>query len=453
VSNSTPSAGAGHATRREFIKTSSLVVAGGALAGSLGIARTAHAGADETIKVALIGCGGRGSGAIADCLDAKPNVKLIAMADLFEDRLAGSLRELQRREQYKDRVDVPKDRQFVGFDAYQKALEAGADLVILATPPGFRPIHFEAAVKAGKHIFMEKPVATDAAGVRRVLAAAEESKQKGLGVGVGLQRRHQKGYLETMKRLKDGAIGDIIAMRVYWNGTTPWTKHRADLERDYGRPLTEIEYQCRNWYYFTWICGDHIVEQHIHNLDVGNWLKDAYPVEANGMGGCEVRKGKDTGETFDHHYVEFTYGDGSKMYSQCRHIQGCFNSVSEHAHGTKGKVDMSDRGWVIEPKDGERTARSPRGDRNPYKQEHIDLLESIASGMPYNEAEYGAKSTMTAILGRMSTYCGEKLTWDQAINSNVTIMPKEFSFEATPPVLPNKEGQYARAIPGITKVV
>jgi predicted dehydrogenase len=289
--------------------------------------------------------------------------------------------------------------------------------------------------------------------VRKVLAAAEESKQKGLGVGVGLQRRHQKGYLETMKRLKDGAIGDILAMRVYWNGTTPWTNHRANLERQYGRPLTEMEYQCRNWYYFTWICGDHIVEQHIHNLDVGNWLKDAYPVEANGMGGCQVRNGKDTGETFDHHFVEFTYADGSKMFSQCRHIQGCFNSVSEHAHGTKGKVDMSDRGWVIEPKEGERISRKPQGDRNPYKQEHIDLLESIASGMPYNEAEQGAKSTMTAILGRMATYCGEKLTWDDALNSSITIMPKDYSFDATPPVLPDKEGNYARAIPGVTKVV
>ncbi|MEX2140929.1 MAG: Gfo/Idh/MocA family oxidoreductase [Pirellulales bacterium] len=453
MNNTTPSAGAGHATRREFIRTSSLVVAGGALAGSLGIARTAHAGADETIKVALIGCGSRGSGAISDCLDAKPNVKLVAMADLFDDRLTGSLRELQRREQYKDRVDVPKDRQFVGFDAYQKALEAGADLVILATPPGFRPIHFEAAVKAGKHVFMEKPVATDAAGVRKVLAAAEESKQKGLGVGVGLQRRHQKGYLETMKRLKDGAIGDIIAMRVYWNGTTPWTEARAKWEERYGRPLTEMEYQCRNWYYFTWICGDHIAEQHIHNLDVGNWLKDAYPVKANGMGGCEVRDAKDTGETFDHHYVEFEYADGSRMYSQCRHIPNCFNSVSEHAHGSNGYCDISR--YVIEPKSGGERWRygRARGDANPYKQEHIDLLDSIAAGKPINEAEYGAKSSMTAILGRMCTYSGQELTWDQALNSNVTIMPTDFAFDATPPVLPDKEGKYARAIPGITKVV
>ncbi len=451
MSKSSPGADANHATRREFIKSSSLVVAGGALAGSLGIARTAHAGADETIKVALIGCGGRGSGAIADCMDAKPNVKLVVMADLLEDRLKGALGQLQRREQSKGRVDVPQDRQFVGFDAYQKALATDVDLVILATPPGFRPIHFEAAVNAGKHIFMEKPVATDAAGVRKVLAAAEESKKKGLAVGVGLQRRHQKGYIETIKRLQDGALGDLLALRVYWNGTTPWKHGRAQLEQQHGRPLTEMEYQLRNWYYFTWICGDHIVEQHSHTLDVGNWLKDAYPVKANGMGGCQVRNEKDTGETFDHHYVEFEYADGSRMYSQCRHIPGCFNSVSEHVHGSNGYCNIG--GYDIQVKGGERWRHRGRGDVNPYKQEHVDLLDSIAAGKPYNEAERGAKSTMTAIFGRMCTYSGKELTWDEALNSNVSIMPKEYAFDATPPVLPDKDGNYARAVPGVTKVV
>jgi predicted dehydrogenase len=384
-------------------------------------------------------------------LDAKPNVKLVAMADLFPDRLKGSYERLAQQERYKGRIEVPDDHKFVGFDAYQKALQTGCDLVILATPPGFRPDHFEAAVKAGKHVFMEKPVATDPAGVRKVLAAAEESKKKGLGVGVGLQRRHQKGYIETIKRLKDGAIGDIIALRVYWNGTTPWTNHRNKLEEQYGRPLTEMEYQCRNWYYFTWICGDHICEQHIHNLDVGNWLKDAYPVKANGMGGCQVRNGKDTGETFDHHAVEFEYADGSKMYSQCRHIDGTWSSVSEHAHGSNGYCNIG--GYDIQPKSGERFRHRGRGDTNPYKQEHVDLLESIAAGKPFNEAEQGAKSSMTAILGRMCTYSGQELTWDQALNSGISIMPKEYAFDATPPVLPDKDGNYRRAMPGITKVV
>ena len=377
---------AGQSSRRDFLKTSSVVVAGGALAGSLGIAKSAHAAGSDTVKVALIGCGGRGSGAAGDCLSTKESVQIVAMADLFEDRLNSAFRELKAR--FNDRIDVTDERKFAGFDAYQKAIDAGCDMVILATPPGFRPIHFEAAVKAGKHVFMEKPVATDAPGVRQVLAAAEESKKKNLAVGVGLQRRHQKGYIETIKRLQDGIIGDIPAARVYWNGTTPWVRTRAKLNDEYKHTLSELEYQCRNWYYFTWICGDHIVEQHIHNMDVINWLKNGHPVKANGMGGCEVRKGKDYGETFDHHFVEFEYADGSKMFSQCRHIEGCWNSVSEHVHGSTGTCDIG--GYRIRSNGNEVWRHNGRGDGNPYRQEHVDLLESIAAGKPINEAESGA---------------------------------------------------------------
>jgi myo-inositol 2-dehydrogenase/D-chiro-inositol 1-dehydrogenase len=250
-------------SRRDFLKGSTAAVVGGALAGSLSIARSAHAAGDDEIKIALIGCGGRGTGAANQALSTAGKVKLIAMADVYQDRLDGSYKTLAKQENLKDKIDVPQERKFVGFDAYQKALDAGPDLVILATPPGFRPIHFEAAVKANKHIFMEKPVATDAPGVRRVLKAAEESVQKRLAVGVGLQRRHEAKYLETIKRLQDGAIGDIIATRVYWNGSTPWVRSREPGQ-------SEMDYQMRNWYYFTWICGDHIVEQHIHNMDVIN---------------------------------------------------------------------------------------------------------------------------------------------------------------------------------------
>ncbi|HKI71326.1 MAG TPA: Gfo/Idh/MocA family oxidoreductase, partial [Verrucomicrobiae bacterium] len=295
-------------TRRDFLKKTSTAVAGGALLGSLSVERGAHAAGSDTLRIALIGCGGRGSGAANQALNAGGNgVKLIAMADAFQDQLDQSLKNLKR--EHPDLVEVPDDHKFVGLDAYKQAI-ALADLVILATPPGFRPIHFEEAVKQGKHVFMEKPVATDAPGVRRVLAAAEEAKKKNLKVGVGLQRRHQPNYLDTVKRLHDGAIGDIVAMRVYWNGTTPWVKPRAELEKKYGRKLTEMEYQMRNWYYFVWICGDHIVEQHIHNLDVANWVKNGYPVRAWGMGGVETRKGPDYGEIFDHHAVEFEYADG-----------------------------------------------------------------------------------------------------------------------------------------------
>jgi predicted dehydrogenase len=430
-------------SRRGFLKGSTAAVVGGALAGSLSIARSAHAAGDDEIKIALIGCGGRGTGAANQALSTQGKVKLIAMADVYPDRLEGSYKTLVKQENLKDKIDVPQDRKFVGFDAYQKALDAGPDLVILATPPGFRPIHFEAAVKANKHIFMEKPVATDAPGVRRVLKAAEESVQKRLAVGVGLQRRHEAKYLETIKRLQDGAIGDIIATRVYWNGSTPWVKSREPGQ-------SEMDYQMRNWYYFTWICGDHIVEQHIHNMDVINWLKGGYPVKANGMGGCQVRKGKDYGETFDHHCVEFEYADGSRMFSQCRHIPGCWNSVSEYAHGTKGTATISDATIKVK---NDSPWRFSGAKPDPYQVEHDDLFASIRAGNPINEAETGAKSSMTAILGRMCTYSGKEVTWDAAINSTVNLLPDVLSFEATPKSLPDANGLYPLPVPGLTKVV
>lgn len=430
------------ASRRDFIKTSSAVAVGGVLAGSMGLARTAHAAGSDQIKIALIGCGGRGSGAAAQALRTEGDVKLVAMADAFKDRLEGSLNNLKKQPGLAERIDVPEDRRFVGFDAYKQAIAAGPDLVILATPPGFRPIHFEAAVEAGKHVFMEKPVATGPAGVRQVLAAAKKAKEKNLGVGVGLQRRHQGNYLETIKRLQDGAIGDIIASRVYWNGSTPWVKERQ-------KDQTEMEYQMRNWYYFNWLCGDHIVEQHIHNLDVINWLKGAYPVACNGMGGREVRKGKEYGETFDHHAVEFEYADGSRMFSQCRHIVGCWNSVSEHVHGSKGTANVAGQ---IDVKDGE-PWRYRGKHKDAYQVEHDDLFASIRAGNPLNEGEIGALSTMTAIFGRMATYSGKALRWDECLNSKVDIMPKEFAWDATPPSVPDQNGFYPIPVPGVTKVV
>ncbi|MBI3853542.1 MAG: Gfo/Idh/MocA family oxidoreductase [Verrucomicrobia bacterium] len=433
--------------RRGFLKTTSTAV-GGALLGGLTIERSAFAAGDDTLKIALIGCGGRGSGAASQALSTKGSVKLVAMADAFKDHLESSLGNLKK--QHPDRVDVPEDHQFIGFDAYKQAI-ALADVVILATPPGFRPIHFEEAVKQGKNIFMEKPVATDAPGVRRVLAAAEESKKKNLKVGVGLQRHHQIGYLETLKRLNDGDIGDIVAMRCYWNGSTPWVHPRAELEKQYGRPLTEMEYQMRNWYYFVWICGDHICEQHIHNLDVINWVKNSYPIRAHGMGGVETRKGKDYGEIFDHHAVEFEYADGSRCFSQCRHQLGCWNDVSEHAVGTKGAVHMTDGRWNIT---GSKAWRfDGKQERERYQQEHDDLFDAIRNNKPYNEAENGAKSTMTSILGRMATYSGKVIDWERAINSEISVMPKVFAWDANPPTMPNESGWYAHAVPGATAVV
>jgi len=436
-----PAQSAGGATRRDFLKTSSLIAAGGALDGSLSIARSAHAASDETIKIALIGCGGRGTEACSQALSTTGPVKLVAMADAFKDRLEGSHRTLSNK--HRDRVDVPEDHKFVGFDAYQKAIDSGIDMVVVATPPGFRPIHFAAAVKADKNVFMEKPVSTDANGIRSVLKTAEEAKKKGLKVGVGLQRHHDARYIETVKRLQDGAIGDITAMRIYWNGDTPWVRQREPKQ-------TEMEYQMRNWYFFVWLCGDHIVEQHIHNLDVAHWVKGALPVKANGMGGRQVRTGKEYGEIFDHHDVEFEYADGSRVFSQCRHMSNCWSIVDEFAHGTKGSSHVG--GGSIDIKGGESWSYN-KPVKNAYQVEHDDLFAAIRENQPYNEAVNGAHSTMMAIMGRMCTYSGVPLTWEQAINSEISVMPKEFTFESTPPTLPDSDGFYPIPVPGRTRVV
>jgi myo-inositol 2-dehydrogenase / D-chiro-inositol 1-dehydrogenase len=316
-------------------------------------------------------------------------------------------------------------------------IDSGIDLVILATTPHFRPIHFEAAIKAGKHVFAEKPIATDAPGVRRFLAANEDAKKKNLQVSIGLQRHHDPKYIETIDRLKEGMIGDIIATRVYWNGQPLWSFNRESN-------WTEMEYQMRNWYYYVWLCGDHIVEQHIHNMDVSNWLLDAHPVEAYGMGGRQVRTGKQFGQIFDHHAVEFTYANGVKMFSQCWHYDRCDGSVTEHAHGTKGVADIS--GYQVTAGDDRWRSRA-RG-VNAYQQEHDDLFAAIRKGEVFNEGDYGAHSTMTAILGRMATYSGKRVQWDEALKSGHSHAPESYAFDAKPPVLPNEEGFYPVAMPG-----
>src|SRR5262245_8902564 len=352
-------------SRRAFLRNSSLLVAGGAIAaGAVQIARAAHAFGSDTIKLGLVGCGGRGSGAAVQAMNTSGGeVKLMAMGDAFADRLQGAIRGISG--QHPKKVEVPKDRQFIGFNAYKELLQTDCDMVILATPPGFRPLHFEAAVKAGKQIFSEKPVAVDAAGVRRFLAANEEAKAKGLSVAIGLQRRHERKYLATVKAIQDGAIGDIVLARAYWNGTKPWWKPRQDGQ-------TEMQYQMRNWYNFNWLCGDHIVEQHIHNIDVINWIKNDYPKTAQGEGGCSLRE-KDFGEIYDHHMVEFTYPDGTVLLSQCRHQPDTWQSVSEHVHGTKGRADMS--GSKIYDADNKLIHNFADRGGDGHQQEHHDLFE------------------------------------------------------------------------------
>jgi len=435
-------------SRRRFVKQSTWL-AGGLLASPLLSKANFFSGADDTIKVALIGCGGRGTGAAQQALLSKQNVKLVAMADAFRDNLDRAYTRLTAPENTRnnggvniaERIDVPEERKFHGFDAYQKAI-ALADVVILATPPGFRPIHFEEAIKQGKHVFMEKPVATDPAGIKRVLDAAETAKQKKLNVVVGLQRHYQYSYRELFKR--KNLIGDITSAQAWWNNDGVWVR-----KRQYGQ--TEMEYQMRNWYYFVWLCGDHICEQHIHNLDVINWFKEGHPVKAQGMGGRQVRKGKDNGEIFDHHYVEFTYADGSVLNSQCRHIPGTMSKVDELLIGTKGKIQCGDAN-IVDPKGKVLFQFDKNTENNPYQTEHDELFAAIAKGeYKFADAENGAHSSMTSILGRMATYTGQVVEWDKALNSGLNLQPKSYDFNAMPPILPNDEGYYPVPIPGVTR--
>src|SRR6476661_7916958 len=435
--------------RRDFVKQSTLL-AGSLMAAPLLSNANYFSGADDVIKIALVGCGGRGTGAAMQALLTKQNVKLVAMADAFRDRLDSCYKTLNSDDisdwsggsgNVKAKIDVPEENKFIGFDAYKKAI-ALADVVLLTTPPGFRPIHFEEAVNQGKQIFMEKPVATDPAGIQKVLEAAKIAKQKKLNVVVGLQRHYQNSYRELFKR-KD-LIGDIRSAQAWWNNDGVWMNKRQPNQ-------TEMEYQMRNWYYFVWLCGDHITEQHIHNLDVINWFKGGYPVKAQGMGGRQVRKGKNHGEIFDHHYVEFEYADGSILNSQCRHIPGTFAKVDELLVGTKGKIQAGDAN-IVDHKGKVLYQYDKSKENNPYQTEHDELFAAIAKGeYKFADAENGAKSTMTSILGRLATYTGQIVEWDKAINCGLDLHPKSYDWNAPPPVVPNADGFYAIATPGVTK--
>ncbi len=433
-------------SRRDFVKQSS-VIAGGLIAAPLLTKANYFSGADDTIKIAVIGCGGRGTGAVIQALSTKQNIQLVAMADAFRDNLDRCYKAIHSDDTKESigknaaRINVPEENKFVGFDGYKKAIPL-ADVVILATPPGFRPTHFEEAVRLGKHVFMEKPVAVDPAGIKKVLDAAQIARQKKLNVVVGLQRHYQTSYRELFKR-RD-RIGDITSAQAWWHNDGVWVRKRQYQQ-------TEMEYQMRNWYYFNWLCGDHINEQHCHNIDVVNWFKQGYPVKAQGLGGREVRKGKDHGEIFDHHYVEFTYADGSIMNSQCRHIPGTMSKVDELLIGTKGKI-FCGAGTITDHKGKSIYQFDRKTENNPYQVEHDELFEAIAKGQyKLDDADHGAKSTMTAILGRMATYSGQVIDWDKALNSGIDIMPKTLDWNALPPVLPDAQGYYAAAIPGVTK--
>lgn len=431
--------------RREFIQKSALA-SGAILASPFSIEAMSRVHNEKTLKLALIGCGGRGSGAAVQALTADENVELVAMADAFADRLEGSLKTIQEYFEDEKKIEVKNENRFVGFNAYKRAIDA-ADVVILATPPGFRPYHFEYAVSKEKHIFMEKPLAIDPAGIRRVLAAAKIAKEKKLNVVVGLQRHYESKYLDLYRRVKNGAIGEIRSGQVYWNSPGVWVRARQPGQ-------TELEYQMRNWYYFNWLCGDHILEQHIHNIDVANWFIGDYPVSAQGMGGRQVRTGKDHGEIFDHHFVEFTYASGAVVSSQCRHQPNCMNRVDEVFQGTKGSIELEKA--VITDLEGNQLYKYPRRsdqDSNPYQVEHDRLFESIRNNEVISDAENGAKSTLSAILGRMATYSGQFITMEEALNSKVDLVPEDMTWDSTPPTLPDSNGNYEIPTPGVTKFV
>ena len=421
------------ANRRDFLKA-------GAVASAAAILPTAvHAAGTDVSPVGVSGTGGRGSGAAKDCLEADKSVRIVAVGDYFADRARGVAKNLAKG--YADRVQVG-DKVFGGLDAYKGVLAADVDLVILATPPGFRPTHLEAAIAAGKHIFCEKPVAVDGAGIRKCLELAEKAKEKKLAIVAGTQRRHQAGYLETVKRIQDGEIGDIVGGRCAWNDQGIWYKPRQAKD-------TDLSYQINNWYHYLWLCGDHIVEQHVHNLDVMNWVLGAHPVKAVGFGGRGYRdqtinrivdagqRGDPNvvGQIWDHFAVDYTYPKDVVINSTCTHIPGVTKDVSESVVGTKGRASVN--GYRLNKKkvfSGEEV--------NPYVQEHVDLINCIKSGKAVNELQQVAESTMTAILGRMACYSGQTVTWEQGLNSKLVLMPAGLSeaskIEITPAPVPDK---------------
>lgn len=420
-------------------------MAGGALLGTLPVARFAHAASGGDLKLAMVGGGGRGTGAASQALQAYGGVKLVAIAELYQDRADLAIKNLEAMNPGK--VDVPPERRFIGFEAYKQAI-AECDVVILATPCLFRPMMFEEAVRQGKNAFLEKPVAVDAPGIRRVLAAAAEAKKKNLKVGVGIQRRHKAGYIDTIKRIQDGALGQQMYYRAIWD----MGEARAMQPRKPG--MSELEYQLRNQFYFAWQCGDINVDMGLHNVDVINWIKGMYPIAARGLGGAEVRKGPGAGAILDHCAIEFDYADGTRLFAQNRQIPGCWSSIGETAHGSDGSAEMvNDRNLFRITGKNEWRRPTEEKVKDPYQQEHDDLFAAIVGNQDYNEAERAAFSTMTTIMGRMAVYSGREILWDDAIKSEARMAPEIKAYDDEPPVKPDETGAYPHPIPGKTEPV
>jgi predicted dehydrogenase len=374
------------------------------------------------LKAGLIGCGGRGTGAAIDFINAGPNLQVIALADTFQDRVDSCRAQILKEKGQ----EVSLDKCFVGFDAYQKVIDAGVDIVILATPPFFRPEHMAAAIRANKHIFAEKPVCVDPVGARSVMASSQKAKGLELSIVTGTQRRHQRDYVATWQQVAQGEIGDIVGGNVYWNGGKLW-------HRDPNASWSEMEYMIRDWVNWCWLSGDHIVEQHVHNLDVFNWFFGSHPVKAVGFGSRQRRV---TGDQFDNFSVDFTFENGIHMHSMCRQMNGCVDNVSERIQGSKGSTNCQNslldlagtELWKYEyPLDKEGNPGNSLS-VGPYLQEHIDLVTAIRTGKPINEAENTAISTLGAIMGRISAYTGKEVTYEEMMNSDLKLGPKVFAF-------------------------
>jgi len=427
-----PRTAAAAESRRTFLKSS----AGVLVAAPLVAPALVHAAGSDVLKVGLVGCGGRGTGAASQALRADPNVRLTAMADAFEDHLERSLGELRKDAEILEKIDVPRDRQFVGFNACQQLIDSGVDVVLLATPPHFRPQHLAAAIDAGKHVFAEKPVAVDAPGVRSVLATCEKAKQKGLSVVSGLCLRYSDGFRESIDRVHNGAIGEIRMLAANDYRGPIWTKERNP-------DWSDMEWQMRNWYYYTWLSGDFNVEQHVHFLDICTWLmREKYPVRCVGSGGRQVRTGPEFGHIYDHFSIAYEYEDGTRLISHCRQIPGCYNDMSVQALGTKGIADLSERRFAFR---GDSPWVRPGKDNAFYQTEHDELFASIRKGTPINNGDYMAKSTLIAIMGRMAAYTGKQITWEMALNSKENLSPARYEWGPMP--------EPAVAIPGVTAFV
>jgi predicted dehydrogenase len=424
----------GGATRREFLRQSGTAVAAGTLLAAAPLSAGAFAAGSDVIKVGLIGCGGRGTGAARQCLLADSQIRLTAMGDAFEDRLMLSLETLQAAEDVAAKVDVPAEKRFTGFDAYKQVLASDVDVVLLTTPPHFRPMHLKAAIDAGKHVFAEKPVAVDAPGVRSVLATCELARTKNLSVVSGLCLRYDQGFREAVGRIHDGALGAIRALQASDYRSGIWMKPRQP-------DWTDMHWQMRNWYYFTWLSGDFNVEQHVHYLDVCAWLKNDYPVSAVGMGGRQVRTGPEYGNIYDHHGVVYEFADGAKLFSNTRQQPNCFNNMSSMVLGEKGHAEVSERRHEFHVPGAEWAYKGKH--KNMYEVEHDELIAGIRRGKPLNNGEYMAKSTLLAVMGRMATYTGKKITWQQAMESKEDLTPPAYAWGPIPTP--------AIAVPGITK--